>query len=200
VLLVALQQRDPTASGQIRRGDVEQALSGAIFGLQPHHVRDLLADCAADKDAPVDYRRFVESLKLPQEQPEQDPLIYRQQSYIEKIRARSQALLQQASVQSPQPTADAFATSSTGDKKPQPPSCLLPLVSPVQIAASGPHRDAVRGCTGRDAEAFVVGPAASMPSVLPPLISPLRANPEPPSPDRDPGTSAAVYLVTPLRD
>lgn len=186
VLLVALRQLDPNATGLIRRRDAEAALAGVMFNLEPQHVRELLSDCSGDGDTPFDYSVFVKKLRLPADSADHDPLIYRQQSYIDKVRARSQTLIRQVLEQP-------SASTDECDKKSSPP--LLPLVSPVRTNVSGPHRDGAGGCANAGPSSSAVSTEAKPQSVLPPLISPLRTNPEPASPEVDPGTQFCASCV-----
>ncbi|KAG3088972.1 hypothetical protein PI125_g18163 [Phytophthora idaei] len=100
VLLAALKSRDPGGSGFITCKQLVHGLQAPNFGLDERQARALLVkfDDQLLKDyAEVPYRSFVKHLKLPQErssQPGQDPMIFHQESYINRVRAHAAQLIE----------------------------------------------------------------------------------------------------------
>ncbi|KAG6963734.1 hypothetical protein JG688_00008028 [Phytophthora aleatoria] len=100
VLLAALKSRDPGGSGFITCKQLVHGLQAPNFGLDERQARALLVkfDDQLLKDyAEVPYRSFVKHLKLPQErssQPGQDPTIFHQESYINRVRAHAAQLIE----------------------------------------------------------------------------------------------------------
>ncbi|RLN48016.1 hypothetical protein BBJ28_00000401 [Nothophytophthora sp. Chile5] len=100
VLLAALKSRDPGGSGFITCHDLVEALQAPNFGLRELQARSLLADFDAQphaEDAKLHYRSFVRHLRLPEEptdQPGQDPTLFRQQSYINRVRTHAAQLIE----------------------------------------------------------------------------------------------------------
>lgn len=100
VLLAALKSRDPGGAGVITSKQLIQALQAPNFGLDEQQARSLLTEFdlqLLDEGAKVPYREFVRHLRLPDErpsQPGQDPTIFYQESYINRVRTHAAQLIE----------------------------------------------------------------------------------------------------------
>ncbi|KAG6584703.1 uncharacterized protein IUM83_07969 [Phytophthora cinnamomi] len=100
VLMAALKSRDPGGSGVITSKQLIEALQAPNFGLGGRQARSLLIDFDAellDERAKVPYREFVNHLRLSDErsnQPGQDPTIFYQESYINRVRTHAAQLIE----------------------------------------------------------------------------------------------------------
>ncbi|ETP27181.1 hypothetical protein F441_00293 [Phytophthora nicotianae CJ01A1] len=100
VLLAALKLRDPGGSGFITCKQLVDGLQAPNFGLSERQARALLVefnDQLQKDDARVPYRSFVKHLQLPDDrssQPGQDPTIFYQESYINRVRAHAAQLIE----------------------------------------------------------------------------------------------------------
>jgi hypothetical protein len=134
VLLAALKSRDPGGSGLLTAKQLVEALRAPNFGLDEQQARSLLSHFDAQlvkEDAKVPYRAFVKHLRLPEErpnQPGQDPTMFYQESYINRVRMHAAKLIEKA--------AAVDLAAVLGSPRDSLSSALPPLTT------SGPRRDA----------------------------------------------------------
>ncbi|KAE9044574.1 hypothetical protein PR003_g1949 [Phytophthora rubi] len=136
VLLAAFKSRDPGGAGFITSKQLIEALQAPNLGMDERQARSLLIDYNAqllDESAKVPYREFVRHLQLPDErfnQPGQDPTIFYQESYINRVRTHAAQLIEKVA---------AIDMASTYRNNPrEPTSTVLPA-----LTNNRPSREAV---------------------------------------------------------
>lgn len=138
-MLSALKARDPGGAGVITCKQLVQAVQAPNFGLNEDQARSLLTDFNAQlksDDAKVAYRSFVNHLRLPDEhsnQPGQDPTLFYQQSYVNRVRAHAAHLIETVAAMK-------VTTLENGDLQQTPGPRESGLVLPP-VAAFKPNRD-----------------------------------------------------------
>ncbi|GMF48001.1 unnamed protein product [Phytophthora fragariaefolia] len=141
VLLAALKSRDPGGSGFITSKQMIEALQAPNFGLDERQALTLLNDFNAqliDQGAKVPYRNFVRHLRLPDDRPDQsgqDPTIYYQESYLNRVRTHAAQLIEKVTAVNMTPS----RSNSTGNMHSSPRernATVLPAVTP-----KGPCKD-----------------------------------------------------------
>ncbi|KAG1701819.1 hypothetical protein DVH05_010311 [Phytophthora capsici] len=124
VLLAALKSQDPGGSGFITCKQLVEGLQAPNFGLNEGQARALLAefDDQLKKDSRVPYRSFVKHLQLSEEksnQPGQDPTLFYQESYINRVRAHAAKLIEKVTTTE--------MASENGNPREGVPAALAPL-------------------------------------------------------------------------
>ncbi|KAL3662412.1 hypothetical protein V7S43_012739 [Phytophthora oleae] len=136
VLLAALKSRDPGGSGFITCKQLVDGLQASNFGLDEGQARALLAefDDQLKEDSRVPYRSFVKHLRLSEErlnQAGQDPTLFYQESYINRVRAHAAQLIEKVT--------STGMVSENGNPRENVPGVLVPLTR------DGPSTDAALG-------------------------------------------------------